>query len=169
MASELSSAPVRVAATLDRRAGGWGRTAAWLAKQVELGLAGTGLTLPQYRVLALLDSGPAVSSALARHLAVRPPSVTGVVDGLVGRGLVARTNDAGDRRCVSLDLTTTGRHLLDQADEAVESRLQMIAAHLADPSEQARAVGDLSLWSTAMLAHRDAVAAEREQSGRTGQ
>jgi hypothetical protein len=32
-----------------------GRTAAWLSKQVEIGLAGVDLSLPQYRILGLLD------------------------------------------------------------------------------------------------------------------
>ena len=72
-----------------------GRTAAWLAKQVELSLAEVDLSLSQYRILGLLDEGSAVSSALAERLAVRPPSVTAVIDGLVTRGLVARTARRG--------------------------------------------------------------------------
>src|ERR1035437_9408039 len=60
-----------------------GRTAAWLAKQVEIGLGSVDLSLPQYRVLGLLDESPAFSSALAERLAVRPPSVTAIVDPLV--------------------------------------------------------------------------------------
>jgi long-chain acyl-CoA synthetase len=67
-----------------------GRTAAWLAKQVEIGLSSAELSLPQYRVLGLLDESSAVSSDLAERLAVRPPSVTAIVDGLVARGLVER-------------------------------------------------------------------------------
>lgn len=138
-----------------------GRVAAWLAKQVELGLADSGLTLPQYRVLGLLDAGPAVSSAVARHLAVRPPSVTGVVDGLVARGLVARTNDEGDRRCVSLDLTPKGRAQLHQADAAVDARLEAVAGCLTHAHDRHRAMGDLALWQRAMAAHRDTLAAGR--------
>jgi DNA-binding MarR family transcriptional regulator len=132
-----------------------GRTAAWLAKQVELGLADSGLSMPQYRVLGLLDAAPTVSSALARSLAVRPPSITGVVDGLVTRGLVARTNDEGDRRCVSLDVTAEGRRVLRLADDAVDQRLVSLAGCLRT-DEADRAVADLSLWSSAMAAHRDA-------------
>lgn len=135
-----------------------GRVAAWLAKLVELALAESGLTLPQYRVLGLLDGGPAVAGALARQLAVRPPSVTGVVDGLVARGLVARTNDADDRRCVSLELTSEGRRLLEQSDAAVDGRLERIAGHLDAPTSRQRALGDLDLWHRAMTAHREAMA-----------
>ena len=75
-----------------------GRTAAWLAKQVELALVSADLSLPQYRILGLLTEGSAVSSSLAERLAVRPPSITAVVDGLVSRSLVERRHAEDDRR-----------------------------------------------------------------------
>ena len=70
-----------------------GRVVARLARQVELALTTVDLTLPQYRVLGILDRGPEASSVLAEKLAVSRPSVTGVVDGLVARGLARRTRD----------------------------------------------------------------------------
>jgi ATP-binding cassette subfamily B protein len=93
------STSVSSAALADRRT--IGRTAAWLAKQVEIGLGTVELSLPQYRVLGLLDEHSAVSSDLAARLAVRPPTVTAMVDGLVARGLVERHPVAGDRRRVA--------------------------------------------------------------------
>ena len=148
MASELST---------DLRAGAQGthagRTAAWLAKQVELGLSDVELSLPQYRILWLLDYGPSMSSSLAERLAVRPPSVTSVVDGLVARGLVARSHSEGDRRQVSHVLTAAGRGALAAADEAVDRRLADIAGCLAAPAGR-RALDALDLWQEAMLAHR---------------
>src|SRR5579875_2609967 len=93
-----------------------GRTAAWLAKQVEIGLAEVDLSLPQYRVLGLLDESSAVSSDLADRLDVRPPTVTAVVDGLVTRGLVERRPVEGDRRRVAHALTDAGRRLLLAGD-----------------------------------------------------
>jgi DNA-binding MarR family transcriptional regulator len=160
MGTERTAAPPRTDAE-SKRAARPGRVAAWLAKLVELALAESGLTLPQYRVLGLLDGGPAVSSAIARRLAVRPPSVTGVVDGLVARGLVARTNDPGDRRMVSLELTAEGRDVLDRCDAAVDERLERIAGHLSDRDRQ-RAVGDLTLWHRALAAHREAMATRQD-------
>lgn len=135
------------------------RTAAWLAKQVELGLASVDLSLPQYRVLGLLDAGPAVSSALADRLAVRPPSVTAVIDGLVARGLVDRRPVQDDRRRVSHVLTGSGRRLLAEADAAVEARLREIATSLADPGLALRAIEDLGIWQQALRAHHAAVVA----------
>jgi long-chain acyl-CoA synthetase len=126
-----------------------------MAKQVELALDGIGLSLPQYRVLLLLDAGPTYSSALADRLAVRPPSVTAVVDGLVARGLVARAHREDDRRRVSHDLTDEGRRLLAAADDAVDERLGGIARCLPTGQMARRATGSLALWQEALLAHRE--------------
>jgi len=138
-----------------------GRTAAWLAKQVELSLTEIDLSLSQYRILGLLDEGSAVSSALAERLAVRPPSVTAVIDGLVTRGLVARRHAEDDRRRVSHQLTELGQRLLADADAAVDARLEMLANRLPSAKARDRAIEDLALWGKAMTAHREALAAAR--------
>ncbi len=138
-----------------------GRTAAWLAKQVEIGLGTVDLSLPQYRVLAMLESTSALSSDLAERLAVRPPTVTSVVDGLVTRGLIERRTVAGDRRRVDHVLTDHGRQVLDTADTAVDARLCEIAAHLDSPAETDRAFAGLTLWRRALVASRLARTAAR--------
>jgi DNA-binding MarR family transcriptional regulator len=137
-----------------------GRTAAWLAKQVEIGLAEADLSVSQYRVLGLLDGSSAVSSALAERLAVRPPSVTAVVDGLVGRGLVERRNVEADRRQVDHVLTPEGRRTLDTADAAVSARLQDIAGCL-DKDDAEQALDGLVVWRRAFSAYRLARRAAR--------
>ncbi len=132
-----------------------GRTLAWLAKQVELSFT-VDLSLPQYRVLALLNEGSDVASALAERLAVRPPSVTSVVDGLVARGLVDRVPRQDDRRRVTLTLTAEGVRLLAEADAAADARVAEIAASLG-PDRAAQLVDDLDRWHEAMVArHRAA-------------
>ncbi len=131
-----------------------GRTAAWLAKQVEIGLDSVGLSAPQYRVLGLLDESSAVSSDLAERLAVRPPSVTAIVDGLVARGLVERRNVVSDRRQVDHALTDSGRHALATADAAVTDRLEEIAGYAPDPADTARAFDGLVAWRTALRSYR---------------
>jgi len=130
-----------------------GRTAAWLAKQVEIALVSADLSLPQYRILGLLTEGSAVSSALAEKLAVRPPSITAVVDGLVGRGLVERKHAEDDRRRVAHVLTAKGEKLLATANEAVDCRLAGIAGSLETEELTARALGGLELWRHAMAAY----------------
>jgi long-chain acyl-CoA synthetase len=131
-----------------------GRTAAWLAKQVELGLAVADLSLPQYRMLGLLDESSAVSSDLAERLAVRPPTITAVVDGLVARRLVERRTVVADRRQVDHVLTEDGRRVLDAADAAVAARLGDIAGSLGSVAETDRAFDGLMVWRKAFLAYR---------------
>jgi long-chain acyl-CoA synthetase len=140
-----------------------GRTAAWLAKQVELALVTADLSLPQYRILGLLTEGSAVSSALAERLAVRPPSITAVVDGLVSRGLVERRHAEDDRRRVTHVLTSKGEKLLTTANEAVDSRLAGIAGSLETDELTARALEGLALWRQAMAAYHNTTDTSRAQ------
>lgn len=132
-----------------------GRTVARLAKHVELALGPIDLSLPQFRVLVILEQGSAAASALASTLAVSPPSVTALVDGLVARDLVQRQSVTGDRRRVAHVLTDKGRRVLAEADGALRDRLQDIADFL--PSrERTRAINGLSLWLKAMDAYIEA-------------
>jgi long-chain acyl-CoA synthetase len=133
--------------------GTYGRVAAWLSKRVEVALATVDLTLPQYRVLGILAEGSSAASGLADRLAVRRPSITAVVDGLVARDLVDRRQEEGDRRRVALRLTPAGARILAEADEVVDASLVSIAGHL--PSrEEATALRSLELWGRALAASR---------------
>ncbi len=130
-----------------------GRTAARLAKQVELALAALDLSISQYRLLVFLSDGPSLASALAERLIVSRPSVTALADGLVERGLVTRVGAEGDRRQVLHGLTGDGLKVLVEADDAIEARLTKIADNVAD-SEQRRAFRGLEAWEKAMNAWR---------------
>jgi long-chain acyl-CoA synthetase len=134
-----------------------GRVIARLARHVEVALATVDLTLPQYRVLIHLGEGREAASGLADKLAVSRPSVTGVVDGLVARGLVEREHDTADRRRVGHELTDAGRLLLSAADAEVQRRMEEIAAHATagDP------LAALDVWRDALGAHRAACHAAR--------
>lgn len=131
-----------------------GRIAARLARQVELGLAGLDLSLPQYRVMMLLANQSAGASALADHLAVSRPSITSVVDGLVARDLVVRRADPSDRRRVKHSLTPAGKRLLRAADDSVDRRLEDIASYLDDRAGPELAAAGLRSWGRALDAHR---------------
>jgi long-chain acyl-CoA synthetase len=133
--------------------GTYGRVAAWLAKRVEVALATVDLTLPQYRVMGILAEGSSAASGLADRLAVRRPSITALVDGLVAKDLVDRRQEDSDRRKVALRLTEQGVRVLAQADQAVDAYLVSIAGYL--PSkEEATALRSLTLWARAMTASR---------------
>jgi len=142
-----------------------GRAAARLAKHVEIALDHVGLSLPQYRVLIILEKGSTAASALASNLVVSPPSVTALVDGLVTRDLVERVSVAGDRRRVEHVLTDQGRKALADADAAVNGRLEEIAGYL-PATERTKVVAGLQLWLKAMDAYIQSRVRERVTSTR---
>jgi long-chain acyl-CoA synthetase len=147
--------------------GTYGRVAAWLSKRVEVALAGLDLTLPQYRVLGILAEGSAAASGLADRLAVRRPSITALIDGLVARGLVDRRQEDADRRRVALRLTDDGIRTLAEADHAVDDYLVSIAGHLNDKDE-AMALRSLELWARAMTQSRQGPREATEQPPKGG-
>ena len=104
------------------------RVLARLTRVVESALSDDDLSLSQYRLLAFLDQGDWAASALADRLNVSRPSITGLVDGLVKRGLVERRPSADDRRRVDHVLTAAGRTSLLEADERADERLRKVLA-----------------------------------------
>lgn len=103
---------------------------------VAAGLAERGARMPHMAVLAALaDFGPHVQRDLAVRLAMDPSDLAKVVEDLGGRGEVARTRDAGDRRRVSVALTDAGRAGLASMDEAVSQAEETLLAPLS-PAER---------------------------------
>jgi long-chain acyl-CoA synthetase len=134
--------------------GSYGRVAAWLSKRVEVALGTVDLTLPQFRVLGILAEGSSAASGLADRLAVRRPSITALIDGLVARGLVDRRQEEDDRRKVALRLTKDGERILEEADRAVDEYIASLAGFL-PTKEEAMALRSLELWGRAMAASRE--------------
>ncbi len=130
------------------------RTVARLARFVEVALAGSDLSMPQYRLLSLLSEGSVNASTLARRLVVSRPSVTALVDGLVARGLVERGTDPADRRHVTHLVTPQGHEVLARADRTAAGRLQDLSAHLS-PDDVPAARAGLAAWGRALDSYRE--------------
>ena len=122
------------------------RGAAWLAKQVERALGEVDLTMPQYRLLFLLEGGGATATYAAGLLAVSPPSVTAIVDGLEARSLVTRAAVESDRRRVELAITPEGAAALARADKAIETKLGEVATFGDEGRSHDDAFGALGWW-----------------------
>ena len=122
------------------------RGAAWLAKRVERVLAEADLTAPQYRLLSLLEHGGATATYAAERLAVSPPSVTAIVDGMVTKGFVQRASVAEDRRRVELAITDQGRTALRRADSMILERLGELATRGDARLSPAQALDALTWW-----------------------
>lgn len=90
----------------------------------------SGLTLPQYRVLAALAQGGVRSAHLAERLAVRGPTLTAIADGLVNIGYATREGEPGDRRVVKLHATEAGQAALHHADLCYLGKLAPVLAEI---------------------------------------
>ena len=74
-------------------------------------------------LLALFDSGPLPESKLAQTILVKPSTITGIIDRLEQKGLVARERSARDRRIVTIKLTDTGNGLVKQAPPPIQKAI----------------------------------------------
>ena len=98
---------------------------------------GRDLTPQQAQLLCTLIEGPVGMTELGRLLHLEKSSLTGLVDRVERRGLVARTRDPRDRRASQVALTAQGARLAAQSHEDVTARLEALAGQLA-PAERKR-------------------------------
>jgi DNA-binding MarR family transcriptional regulator len=124
-----------------------------LSRAIEIAVNETGLTSSQFRALSLVRAGITSSGVLARFLAVRPPTVTTVMNGLVEDDLVARSRSTDDRRRVDYELTRKGGQALETANAAADDAFADLAGSL-DRVERRLAVDALDLWRDALDARR---------------
>lgn len=74
------------------------------------------LTLPQFRLLVVLDSRGELSlSRLADQLAVNPSTALRMAERLSALGMISRGENAADRREVRWSVTETGRRTVTEA------------------------------------------------------
>lgn len=134
------------------------RAARAVTAQVEPALAANGLTTTQLGVLeALLHKGRLTHRDLGRKVLTSAANMTDVVDKLAARGLVSRIRCPQDRRLVHVDLTESGRALIEalfpvhaRAIAAAMSGLD--TATLAHLEAELRTLGMAAARATAELA-----------------
>lgn len=77
--------------------------------------AGIDLTSPQFAALSVLKDHPGIDQAtLAGLIAHDRPTIGGVVDRLVAKGLVVRRTNPEDRRARMLQLTDAGAEMISR-------------------------------------------------------
>jgi DNA-binding MarR family transcriptional regulator len=108
-----------------------------------LDVLGGAVTLPQYRVLAVLaDLGPVRSARVADALGLEPSTITRSIDRLASAGHVQRAADPVNRSAVTLRLTSTGRAVVSQvaAWREAELRRMLLPLEPGDRSAMTRAL-----------------------------
>lgn len=119
-----------------------------LRRQLEADVAMSGLTAPQVQALDVLAAGDGLSvTELSERLGLTHGTVSGIVDRLEKRGLLARTPDPRDRRYTRLVLSEPVREYLKQRlPQRTQSPVAVALAH-ATPAERAQVVAGLqTLW-----------------------
>lgn len=104
----------------------------------ELAAIGYDLTPVQFAALSAIEANPGVEqTVLAGLIAYDKTTITGVVDRLVGKGLVERRESPRDRRARELVITPEGQRTLDAIGPAVlAAQRAMLAGLSEDESEQ---------------------------------
>lgn len=92
--------------------------------------AAQGVTLPQFRMLVVLDAGPTNLSGLADALDVAPSTAMRMVDRLVEAGSVERTVLPEDRRETHLSLTQSGRRTVRTVTRRRRRDLQAVVERI---------------------------------------
>ncbi|MDY7528220.1 MULTISPECIES: MarR family winged helix-turn-helix transcriptional regulator [unclassified Cryobacterium] len=89
------------------------------------------VSLPQFRVLVLLSStGPTRMGAVAERMGVIPSTFSRFVDRMVAGGWVERAASPDSRREVLLELTESGRRLVDDATGRRRSDISTILSRM---------------------------------------
>ncbi len=103
-----------------------------ISKIVEAVLGGVDLTLNQYRMLTFIEEGAPPIAELGSRLAMKPPNVTTLIDGLVERGFARRARNPEDGRRVDLSITARGKALLLEAETRSDAVLDYLAERSGD-------------------------------------
>jgi MarR family transcriptional regulator, temperature-dependent positive regulator of motility len=104
--------------------------AVFLAEVEEVGYD---LTPVQYAALAAINDNPGIDQVtLAGLIAYDRTTITGVVDRLVQKGLVARNESSRDRRARELKITDAGRRTFRAITPAVEAAQRIMMRGLTE-------------------------------------
>ena len=103
--------------------------------RLERALEPHGLSLPKFRVLSLLVAAgePLPLGALAEQVECVRSNITQLVDRLESEKLVARVDDARDRRSIRAELTAEGRKRHAAGAVAVAEAEQEVLAQVPQP------------------------------------
>jgi len=137
------------AGRLERNIGFLAARFSWFAsRRANAALAPFELTARPYAVLELATTeGGIAQRDLGRILSLDPSGVVAIVDGLSERRLVARRQDASDRRRSLVEASPAGRALAAEAARALERVHREMLAELTEvePHEVERVLGALAL------------------------
>jgi DNA-binding MarR family transcriptional regulator len=107
------------------------------------------VTLPQFRMLVILDGhGPVKLASLAELLAVNPSTALRMVERLLAAGLVDRQVNPEVRREISLQLTESGRRVVADVTSRRREEIARVVTRL-EPAQRLALVEALGAFAEA--------------------
>ena len=113
-----------------------------------------GLGLSEFAVLeVLLHKGPQPVNVIGKRVLLTSGSITAAVDRLESKKLVRRIADAGDLRARIVQLTETGRRLIERAfqQHARDMQETMAVLRSSERTELVRLLKKVGMWAAARL------------------
>jgi MarR family transcriptional regulator, 2-MHQ and catechol-resistance regulon repressor len=114
-----------------------------------LGLGGSDFAVLE----VLLHKGPQPVNVIGKKVLLTSGSITAAVDRLESRELVRRRADSKDRRSRIVQLTNTGRHLIERAFQkhAMDMEETMAVLRPGERVELIRLLKKVGMWAAARL------------------
>jgi len=104
-------------------------------------LARPSFSVPHFRIMGRLYRGPATASELAEIQGVSMPAMSRMVDSLVKRGYLERTQTSRDRRHIHLHHSKKGRLEFERIRRIVQSHLAESVSMLKPADKKALKTG----------------------------
>ncbi len=130
----------------------------WLARRHVPQFLELSLTLAQMKALYLIAAaGPMRMSEVAERLGTAASTASGVVDGLVQRGLIDRVEDPADRRQVVVRATPAAEEQLEHLHELGRGHLRQMLASVERDEDLRTIEAAIEILTAAAAATEDTV------------
>ena len=125
-----------------------------IQENVARSISTLGLGLSDFAVLeVLLHKGPLPVNVIGKKVLLTSGSITAAVDRLESKRLLRRTYDPKDRRSRIVELTETGRNLIERAFQkhATDMEETMAVLKTGERAELVRLLKKVGMWAAARL------------------
>ena len=117
-------------------------------------VSASGLGLSEFAVLeVLLHKGPQLVNAIGKRVLLTSGSITAAVDRLESRKMVRRATDTNDLRARVVQLTESGRRVIEGAfrQHAIDMEETMAVLRSGERTELVRLLKKVGMWAAARL------------------
>lgn len=117
-------------------------------------VSASGLGLSEFAVLeVLLHKGPQLVNAIGKRVLLTSGSITAAVDRLESRKMVRRATDTNDLRARVVQLTESGRCVIEGAfrQHAIDMEETMAVLRSGERTELVRLLKKVGMWAAARL------------------